>query len=138
MILKTLSSLLGVITFKPYRARKELAKRRERYDFLKMLITERHRAGFHGLTVDVQDREFDWTDMLCFRPPMYQVLKNKDMKYCIFWDPKKMSEEIGLGPVTAPIPFESSENTILADASVSTPHQDLPKGDSDVSSATQS
>lgn len=85
----------NVVTFKSYRDRKELTKRRANYETIKSKIVERHHAGFNGLTVDFGS--FDKKDIGCFRPPMYRVAKNQDMQWVIFWDPKKMSEEIGDG-----------------------------------------
>ena len=70
--------------------------RRERYEFLKAEISKRHFAGFKGLIVNFP-RKFDAIDIGSFKPPMYQVCKNADNCWCIFWDPAKMTKEIGAG-----------------------------------------
>ena len=94
-MIKPIAHFLDLITFKNFRVHREAVKRRANYDFLRAKITERHSAGFNGLTVDFQGHKFDSIDMLSFRPPMYQIAKNQSQHYCIFWDHKKMSEEIG-------------------------------------------
>lgn len=88
-------NLWHLITFKSYRDHRELTKRRANYELIKSKIVERHHAGFNGLTVDFG--KFDAKDLGCFRPPMYRVVKNQQMQWCIFWDPKKMTEEVGDG-----------------------------------------
>lgn len=85
------------ITFYNWRMARSAAMRRERYEFLKAKISERHFAGFAGLVVDFPDRKFDVTDLSCFKAPMYAMVKNQDMKWCIFWDRARMVREIGTG-----------------------------------------
>lgn len=69
--------------------------RRGRYERLKALISERHFGGYAGLIVDAKD--YDWADMMSFRPPMYGAVKNKADDWCIFWDRKLLTQEIGTG-----------------------------------------
>ena len=69
--------------------------RRARYDTLKALIAERHFGGYAGLIVEAND--YDWTDMVSFRAPMYGAVKNKAGDWCIFWDRKMLTAEIGTG-----------------------------------------
>ena len=110
-MISILKMIFGFLTLKSWRNRRKALSRRLKYEFLRSQIIKRHLAGLNGLVVDFKDHKFDWTDMLCFRPPMYQLVQNKDMKWCIFWDKKKMTEEAGSGPVltivkpqTEPIP----------------------------------
>lgn len=95
--LNLLSRFVFWITFGPHRDRREQIKRRSNYDFLKAQISERHFAGYGGLTVDFHGRKFDRIDMECFRPPMYGVVRNQKGHWCIFWDRAKLTNEIGVG-----------------------------------------
>ena|ERR1700692_3069788 len=108
-----LKSLINKLTFKSYRDTKTAARRRQNYETLKSMIVERHLAGFKGLTIT--DKKYDKVDIQSFTPPMYQIAKNDKMQWVIFWDSKKMGEEVGWGPVPAPVPAlalvaESTEN----------------------------
>lgn len=88
----------GVIRFYygiPAVQRRVAKLRRARYDVLKALIAERHFGGYAGLIVDAKD--YDWTDMMSFGPPMYGAVKNKAGDWCIFWDRKLLTQEIGTG-----------------------------------------
>lgn len=91
-----MSILRAIISFftGPWRARRAKI-RRARYEELKQLISQRHFGGYAGLIVE--DPKYDRLDMACFGPPMYGVVKNKDMKWCIFWDRPRMMREIGTG-----------------------------------------
>ncbi len=69
--------------------------RRARYDTLKAAIAERHFGGYAGLIVE--QKAYDWADMMSFKAPMYGAVQNKDGDWCIFWDRKMLTEEIGVG-----------------------------------------
>lgn len=88
-----LDRLIDFLTPKNVKAR----RRREHYEFLKAEISKRHFDGFAGLVVDFPGRRFRREDIACFGTPMYQAVRNKDMKWCIFWDRSRMSREIGVG-----------------------------------------
>lgn len=79
----------------PVVQRRAAKMRRARYDTLKALIAERHFQGFAGLIVSAKN--YDWTDMGSFGPPMYGAVKNKAGDWCIFWDRKMLTAEIGTG-----------------------------------------
>lgn len=95
--MKILLTLWQWLSLGNWRKARYAAKRRERYEFLKARISERHFAGFAGLIVDFKGRKFDKTDLACFKSPMYYMAKNQDMKWCIFWDKARMAREIGAG-----------------------------------------
>ncbi len=94
-MLSLLRAVLAFITFKKWRYKRWAKMRRERYEELKALIAERHFGGYAGLIVE--NSKFDKVDMCCFPSPMYHIVKNKDMKWCIFWDRSRMVREIGTG-----------------------------------------
>lgn len=104
-----LSKLWEVISFKAKRQAKKQKLRRDNYEFLKTEISKRHFAGFAGLIVNFKGKTFDIEDMFVFKAPMYGIAKNQDGHWCIFWDRKKLAEEIGVG---APL----REGEVLADA----------------------
>ena len=94
--MKWLVWFLHLITFYNYRLARSKVRRRENYEFLKSKISERHFAGFAGLVIDF-DRKLDSVDFACFKQPMYAWVKNKDNKWCVFWDKARMAREIGVG-----------------------------------------
>lgn len=95
--------LLNLITLRSWRARRA----RARYDFLKAEICKRHFEGYKGLIVDFPGRRFSIQDLACFKSPMYFMIRNADKKWCIFWDHKRMSQEIGTGkPLKDGEPFQ--------------------------------
>lgn len=95
--MKLLGQILYFLTLGSWRKRRREAMRRERYEFLKSKISERHFGGYAGLIVDFPGRKFDLVDLGCFKAPMYYIVKNADMKWCIFWDRKRLTSEIGAG-----------------------------------------
>ena len=91
-----LNALISFITFKSWRA----TRRRKRYDEIRALIVKEHLAGNQGMVVPAK---FDPEDMKSFRAPMYQIARNQHNQLCIFWDKKKMTEEVG-SPTPKPTP----------------------------------
>lgn len=75
----------------------EKKRRRERYEFLKAKISERHFGGFRGMIVNFPGRRFDKFDFGCFPSPMYFWVKNRDGNWVVFWDHARMTREIGTG-----------------------------------------
>lgn len=93
--MKLFVAIIRFLTLYEWRKGRYLKMRRERYDELKKLISERHFGGYAGLTVT--DAKYDRLDLACFGPPMYQVCRNQEWQYCIFWDRPRMIREIGTG-----------------------------------------
>ncbi len=112
-----LKILFQWITLQAWRKRRS----RERYDFLKSAISKRHFGGYAGLIVDDLPRKFGQKDRDCFQPPMYYWVKNQDMKWCVFWHRKRLSEEIGAGPPLLPGELDIKD-TVGRTASIGTPN----------------
>lgn len=90
-----LRAIIRFLTFYNWRKARYVKMRRARYEELKAQISARHFGGYAGLVVE--DKKYDRIDMACFQHPMYVVVQNQDLKYCIFWDRPRMAKEIGTG-----------------------------------------
>lgn len=97
-----ITTIWNFITFKSYRSAKNAQRRLINYQFLKSEIVKAHLINRNNIVVDFPGQTFDATDMWSFRPPMYQVVRNQANQYCIYWDMKKMTGEVGSGPIASP------------------------------------
>lgn len=80
--------LIALVTFQGWRD----ARRRRRYEELKVLIVKEHMAGRGGMVVP---RKYDAKDLLSFKPPMYFHARTETKARCIFWRKDLMTEEVG-------------------------------------------
>lgn len=90
--MRFLIAIWGIITLKPWRARREGIKRRARYDEIKALVVERHLSGFGGT---VLSKKYDAKDLACFAPPMYQIARTDKNEPVLCWRKELMTEEVG-------------------------------------------